>query len=111
VLHRPIETTALIRHSARVIELAIARDELAATDRTFLNIATRHMELTLKHPAIVTRYLRGMPVAMLFAVTNSRNVSSRELQGDDFLGSHDFLRPPFNHRYATVENSFWLGHG
>ena len=101
---------ALLSHLARVIELAITRDELAPTDRAFFNIAARHMGITRKHSAIMARYFRSMPVARLFAVTNSRNVSPLELEGDDFLGSHDFLRLPFNHRYAAVKNSLWFGH-
>jgi hypothetical protein len=85
-----------------VIEFAITRDELAPTDRAFFDIATRHIELTLKDPAIMARYIRSIPVASFFAVTNARNVSSLEFDGYDLLGSHDFLRPSYNHRYAPV---------
>ena len=81
-----------------VIELAIASDELASTERAFLDIATWHMELAIKYAAIMAGDIRSIPVALFFAVTNARNVSALELDGHDFLGGDDFLRPPFNRR-------------
>jgi hypothetical protein len=98
------------RHFGEVIERAFTRDKLAPTDRTFFDIATRHMELTFKDPAIVARCIRGIPVALFFAVTNARNVSPLEFHGHDFLGGHDFLRPTFNHRHSAVQDSLWLSH-
>src|ERR1700722_12544616 len=102
--------SALTKHFGEVIERAFTRDKLAPTDRTFFNIATRHMELTFKDSAIVARYIRGIPVALFFAVTNARNVSPLEFHKHDFLGGHDFLRPTFNHRHSAVQDSLWLSH-
>jgi hypothetical protein len=106
----PTSSNESVSRNGRVIELAITRDELSSTNRAFLDITTRHMELTLEDPTIMTGYIRSAPVALFFAVRNARNVSSLEFDGHDFLGSHDFLRPPFNHRYAPVHDSFWLSH-
>jgi hypothetical protein len=34
------------------------------------------------------------------------DVSSLAFEGHNLLGSHNFLRPPFNHRYAPVQILF-----
>jgi hypothetical protein len=96
-------------HLGEVLKRAFTREKLFSTDRTFFDIATRHMELTFQDPTVVAWYF-GIPTALLFTVTNPRNVSALESNGRDFLGSNDFLRPTFNHRHAPVQNSLWLSH-
>jgi hypothetical protein len=97
----PFPACALIKSFGEVVERAFTREKLFSTDRTLFDIATRHVELTFKNPAVVARYA-GIPIALFFAVANARNLPAIESNGRDFLGGHDFLRPTFNHRHAPV---------
>jgi hypothetical protein len=73
-----LPANASVRDFGAVIELAITTDELASADWTFFDIATRHMELTLKDPAIVARHFRRVPVTFFFAVGNTLDVLLRD---------------------------------
>jgi hypothetical protein len=58
---------------ANFLEVAIAANELAATDRTFLHVATRYVKFTLENLTVMARNGFCVPVFLFISISNPWN--------------------------------------
>ena len=100
----------LIRGRSVFVVRAVACDDLPAATRAFFYIASWHVELALHHAAIMASLLIGSPISVLVTVTNSANISALDRVGRTLLGREYLFPPSLDHRNATIEDAFRLGH-
>jgi hypothetical protein len=101
---------ASIRSWSAFVIRAVARDDLPAANRALFYIASRHVKLALDQAAIMAGLLIGCPIVVLVTVTNSANISPLDCVGWTLLGRDYVFRPSLDHRNATIEDAFRLGH-
>jgi hypothetical protein len=100
----------LIRGRSVFVVRAVACDDLPAANRAFFYIASWDVKLPLNHAAIMASLLIGSPISMLVTVTNPANISALDRVGRALLGCEYLFRPSLDHRNATIEDAFRMGH-
>lgn len=80
------------------------------TIRALFYVATRHVKLAFENSTIMARYLVGLPVVLFISVTYAGHSLAVEHVCQETLCRLYFLRPPFYHWQATVDNALSFFH-